>query len=62
METRNGGDQEMTDDLRLPPGSKFVHNDFSEAETQPTARIAWSPDYPFTQVEHSKYGRVTRQY
>jgi len=35
METRNGGDQALTDDLRLPPGSKFVHNDFSEDETRP---------------------------
>jgi len=62
METSNGGDQALTDDLRLPPGSKFVHNDFSEDETQPTARIAWAPGYPITEVERSKYGRVTRPY
>ena len=34
----------LTDDLRLTLGSKFEHNDFSGYETQPNARIAWSPD------------------
>ena len=34
----------LTDALRLTLGSKFEHNDFTGLETQPNARIAWSPD------------------
>jgi len=34
----------LTEDLRLTLGSKFEHNDFSGYETQPNARIAWTPD------------------
>jgi iron complex outermembrane receptor protein len=45
----------LTDDLRLTLGSKFEHNDFSGYETQPNARIAWSPE-----EAHTLWGAISR--
>jgi iron complex outermembrane receptor protein len=41
--------------LRLAVGSKFEHNDYSEFEVMPSARMAWTPA-----PDHTVWGAVSR--
>lgn len=38
----------VPDKLSLTIGSKFLHNDYTGFEVQPSARMAWTPDYTHT--------------